>query len=321
MGTLMDLSFWRFFGLGLLALVLLLLGMASLWQSGRDAQSRLPLTSGMPAPAEPPSRWHWLSTSPRVERWLEHLPRIRDYDRFVQQTGWPLTVAQVLVATLTLGSAISLAALLLGLAPVLVLACGLLAMALPQAVLVWKRGRHTRLLELQLPDALDLIARSMQAGHAFTSALQLAGRESPHPMGTELGGVVSAIQYGASVQDALVQWASRVAGDDVRIFVTSVRIQTETGGNLAELMQHTASLIRERQKLRGTIRVLSAEGRISAWILTLLPFVLAVLMTALNPQFMGRLWHDPQGQRLVAAALLLMLAGMLWMWRLVQIRP
>jgi len=321
MGTLMDLSFWRFFGLGLLALVLLLLGMATLWQTGRDAQSRLSPTSGMPAPVEPASRWHWLSTSPAVERWLEHLPRIRDYDRFVQQTGWPLTVAQVLVATLTLGSAIGLAALLLGLAPVPVLACGLLAMAFPQAVLLWKRQRHTRLLELQLPDALDLIARPMQAGHAFTSALQLASRESPHPMGTELGGVVRAIQYGASVQDALVQWASRVAGDDVRIFVTGVRIQTETGGNLAELMQHTASLIRERQKLRGTIRVLSAEGRISAWILALLPFVLAALMTALNPQFMSRLWHAPHGQRLVAAALLLMLAGMFWMWRLVQIRP
>lgn len=321
MGTLMDLSFWQFFGLGLLALVLLLMGLASLWQSRGQAQSRLPPSSGIPAPAEPPGRWHWLSTSPQVERWLEHLPRIRDYDRFVQQTGWPLTVAQVLMGTLTLGSAIGLAAALLGMAPVLVLACSLLAMALPQALLVWKRWRHTRLLVLQLPDALDLIARSMQAGHAFTSALQLASRESPQPMGTELGGVVSVIQYGASVQDALLQWASRVAGDDVRIFVTGVRIQAETGGNLAELMQHTASLIRERQKLRGTIRVLSAEGRISAWILTLLPFVLAALMTALNPQFMGRLWQDSKGQGLVAAALLLMLAGMLWMWRLVQIRP
>ena len=87
MGTLMDLSFWRFFGLGLLALVLFLLGMATLWQTGRDVQSRLSPTSGMPAPVEPSSRWHWLSTSPAVERWLEHLPRIRDYDRFVQQTG------------------------------------------------------------------------------------------------------------------------------------------------------------------------------------------------------------------------------------------
>ena len=320
----MQLHFWGFFVLGLLALVLWMLGMLALWRRGPNAQDRLALAGAAPlasALREPAAGGRWLSTSAWLDRGLARLPRIRDYDRFGQQTGWPLTVTQALALTLATGAVGALTALLLGLPGTTVLGTGLLGASLPQVLLAVRRSRRTRLLESQLPDALDLIARSMQAGHAFTSALQLAGRESPDPMGAELGGVFSAIQYGAPLQEALVQWADRMAGDDVRIFVTGVRIQTETGGNLADLMQQTARLIRERQTLRGNIRVLTAEGRLSALILTLLPVVLALLMTALNPQFMGRLWHDPHGQQLVAAALVLMLLGMLWMWRLVQIRP
>ena len=318
----MDLSFWTFLALGLLALVLLMQGLLSLWWSPDTAQDRLQAMNGPTATRSAgASPWHWLSTSPQIERWLARLPRIRNYDSFLQQTGWPLTVAQVLVVSLTVAALAAMVARLLGATASLALAWALLATGVPQAVLAWQRFLRTRLLEQQLPDALDLIARSMQAGHAFTSALQMAARESPAPMGSELMGVFSTIQYGAALQDALAQWASRVAGDDVRIFVTGVSIQTETGGNLAELMHQTATLIRERQKLRGSIRTLSAEGRLSALILTLLPFVLAGLMSALNPQFMGRLWHDPMGQKLVAAAMLLMLVGMLWMWRMVQIRP
>lgn len=317
----MDLHFWRFFALGVLALTLLMMGLTRLWLGKDTAQDRLQAMNAPAAKRPPVQAWHWLSTSPELERWLAKLPRIQDYDRFLQQTGWPLTVAQAIMASLTLATMAALASVLVGSDGVLALAMALLAAGLVQALLVWQRFRRTRQLEQQLPDALDLIARSMQAGHAFTSALQIAARESPAPMGTELSGVFNAIQYGAAVQDALAQWAGRVAGEDVRIFVTGVRIQTETGGNLAELMHQTAALIRERQKLRGSIRVLSAEGRISALILTLLPFVLAGLMTALNPQFMARLWYDPQGQKLVAGALLLMLVGILWMWRLVRIRP
>lgn len=317
----MELGFWSFLVLGLLALVLLMLGLTGLWMQNDTAQDRLQAMNGDANPSKPANAWRWLSVSPSLERWLGRLPRIRQYDLFLQQTGWPLTVAQVLLGCLSMAVLLALGGLLLGLGTSLVLLLAVLPLVLAQALLVWQRARRTRQLEEQLPDALDLIARSMQAGHAFTSALQIAARESPSPMGRELAGVFSTIQYGAAVVDALGGWANRVAGDDVRIFVTGVRIQTETGGNLAELMQQTASLIRERQKLRGSIRVLSAEGRISALILTVLPFVVAGLMTAINPLFMDRLWHEPLGQKLVAGALLLMLIGVLWMWQMVRIRP
>ncbi len=326
MGTL-DIRYWSFFALGLLSLMLLM-GALSLWWQARTSQrsqQRLPgwrqRTVATTTASRARASLRWLSASPRLEQLLERLPGIERYDRFLQQTGWPVSSAEALLGSLALASMVLVLCILMGL-PFMFGALGALAsVAVAQATLVWRRQHRAAQLERQLPDALSLIARSMQAGHAFSSALQIAGQESPAPMGRELRGVFSEIQYGESPNEALGHWAERVAGDDVRIFVIAVRIQSETGGNLAELLQQTAALIRERQKLRGTVRVLSAEGRISALILTLLPFGLGAMLSALNPDFMAQLWTDPLGVRLLTLALGLMALGMLWMWRLVRVQP
>lgn len=135
-------------------------------------------------------------------------------------------------------------------------------------------------------------------------------------------GVAISLAQALSLAAALVllALAARVASDDVRYFVVAVVIQNETGGNLAEILKNTAHLIRERQKIAGIVRVLSAEGRISAVILSLLPFALAALMALLNPGFISKLWTDPIGLQLVYISLTLMAIGILWMWRLIQIR-
>lgn len=320
-----DGRFWGFLVLCLLSLMLLAGAVLLWWQTlsrERSAQRlagwQADTTTGSPR-LQMDRRW--LSTSPRLAQWLAHLPGIDRYDRFLQQTGWSLSTAQALLGS----GALALGVLTLGAVLMLpwTLSClaALTAVATGQVVLVWRRQHRAGQLEQQLPDALSLIARSMQAGHAFSSALQIAAEESPAPMGSELRGVFSEIQYGESANVALGHWAERVAGQDVRIFVIAVRIQSETGGNLAELLHQTAALIRERQKLRGVVRVLSAEGRISAVVLTLLPFVLGALLTSLNPAFMAQLWTDPMGQRLLSLALALMLVGTLWMWQLVRVQP
>ena len=322
-----DARFWVFFALGLLSLTLLTAGLILAWQAWRMTRhpqriAALTPSSNVARLAATGSRraGRWLSASPRLEKLLLHLPGITAYDRLLQQTGWPLSSAEAVVGSIAVVTAVLALGAMFGapLLPTLTVAAG--AAVLAQMVLLWQRHHRTRQLEKQLPDALALIARSMQAGHAFSSALQIAGQESPAPMGSELRAVFSEIQYGESANEALSRWAERVAGEDVRVFVIAVRIQSETGGNLAELLHQTAALIRERQKLRGVVSVLSAEGRISAVILTLLPFVLAGLLTALNPEFMAALWTDPLGIRLITLALLLMLAGMLWMWRLVRMQ-
>jgi tight adherence protein B len=314
---------WRlggFFLLGLLSL-LLLMGSALLWWQARARHSPR-LDPGRPvavARVDVRQARHWLSASPRLDHWLARWPGIRTYEHWLRQTGWPLSCAEALLGSLGLGLLVWLLAGLLRLPLGASVLAGLGAALLVQALLQGQRLRRLRQLEAQLPDALSLMARSMQAGHAFSSALQIAAQESPQPMARELRGVFSEIQYGESPPEALSHWAERVAGGDVRIFVVAVRIQSETGGNLAELLHQTAALIRARQKLHGTVRVLSAEGRLSAWILTTLPFALAGLLSAVNPGFMAQLWTDPIGQRLMAGVGLLMAVGMLWMWRLVRL--
>ena len=321
-----DVRFWGFLTLCLLSLMLLA-GAVQQWWHNRSGERSAQRLAGWQASAPPTGSprlqldRRWLSASPRLAQWLDHLPGIDRYDRFLQQTGWPLSTAQALLVSGALALGVMALGALLQLPWTLSLLAALTGVGAGQATLVWRRQHRAGQLEQQLPDALSLIARSMQAGHAFSSALQIAADESPAPMGRELRGVFSEIQYGESANEALGHWAERVAGQDVRIFVIAVRIQSETGGNLAELLHQTAALIRERQKLRGVVRVLSAEGRISALVLTLLPFVLGALLTTLNPAFMAQLWTDPMGQRLLSLALALMLVGTLWMWQLVRVQP
>ena len=326
--TAMDIRYWGFFFLGLLSLLLMMGAMALWWQArerersqqrlpGLEGQRRLATTSA--TPARRPARW--LSASPRLEQLLASFPGMGTYDRMLQQTGWPISSAEAVFGCIALALGMLILGALLGVPWLLCLLAASITVGLAQAILLAQRQRRARLLEQQLPDALSLIARSMQAGHAFSSALQIAGQESPVPIGTELRGVFNEIQYGESANEALSHWAERVAGEDVRVFVIAVRIQSETGGNLAELLHQTAAMIREREKLRGVVRVLSAEGRISAVILTLLPFGLGGLLTVINPRFMAQLWSDPLGLRLLTLALVLMAVGMAWMGRLVRMQP
>ena len=260
------------------------------------------------------SQWGW------AERGLQTVPGVMAIDHFLLQTGLTLSVAQALsVATVLVLLALAVGTNLGWPAP-LSLVLGALGLLLWMAFLQHRRSHRMALIDQALPDALDLMARSMQAGHAFISAMQVAAKDSPPPLSHELRTVFEEVNFGISTSQALQALAIRVASEDVRYFVVAVVIQSETGGNLAEILKNTARLVRERQKIAGVVRVLSAEGRISAVILSLLPFVLAALMSLINPGFISRLWTDPLGLQLVYVSLILMAFGILWMWRLVQIR-
>jgi tight adherence protein B len=175
-------------------------------------------------------------------------------------------------------------------------------------------------IEHQLPDALDLMARAMQAGHAFPSALLIVGQEGPQPIASEFRTTFDEINFGVSTEAALTGLSTRIKSSDLRLFVVAVIIQRQTGGNLSELLTSIAALMRERQKLVGSVRVLSAEGRISAWILGILPFALVAAISLINPEFIRPLWMDPAGIRLSVVAVALMGLGILWIWRTVNLR-
>ena len=148
----------------------------------------------------------------------------------------------------------------------------------------------------------------------------MVGSESSEPIASEFRITFDEVNYGVALDDALLNLATRVPSIDLRYFVIAVLLQRDTGGNLAELLANLSSLIRARFKLFGTIRVLSAEGRLSAWVLSLLPFVAAGLMSLVNPKFMSILWTDPAGLTLVWVAAGMAVFGIFWMWRIVKIR-
>ena len=255
-----------------------------------------------------------------LDRFLGRVPGIQALDHFLLQADWPLDVAQTLLMMISL----LLFSAVLGVAMHLPVWVTALLMAVILGAVIYplklKYAKRVKIIEKQLPDALDLMVRAQQSGHAFISALQITASESHAPIGLELRKVFDEINLGMSVQTAMNHLASRINSHEIRYFVVAVLIQNETGGNLAEVLRKTAALIRERQKIDGVVRVLSAEGRISAWILSLMPFVLAFFLYFINSDFISVLWKNPMGLTMLGVSLCLMLAGVFWMSRLVQIK-
>ncbi len=259
------------------------------------------------------------SNSPAVERFLLKLPRIGHLDRFLMQSGTGWTVANYLGMSLGLCVAGLMGALLLrypwGVA--LVSATGFAAA--PTFYLFYCRARRLKRFETLLPEALDLIGRALRAGHSLPSALQMAGSELPAPVGEEFQQTFDEINFGISAQDALQNLAARVPSTDLGFFVIAVLIQRETGGNLSEILANISAIIRERLKLFGRVRALSAEGRFSGLVLTLLPFGVGFLLYLIDSEFMATLWRDPTGILLLKGAAVFMVVGALWMRRIVRI--
>ncbi len=182
-----------------------------------------------------------------------------------------------------------------------------------------KRTKRLRVFEEQFPEAIDLIARSLRAGHAFTTGLGIAAEELPPPVGAEFKRVYDQQNFGMSLPDALRGMGARVPVLDARFFVTAVLTQREAGGNLAEVLNNLSTVMRERFKVKRQIRVVSAHGRLSGWILSLVPPVLATVLFVLQPNYMRVLIDDPIGVRLVMAAVVLQLTGTYIISRLVRI--
>ena len=266
------------------------------------------------------SKRRLLSQQPLLQQLLERLPPAGALDRLMLQAGSGQTVAQVLGWSLLALLAGLAAGALLGLALPLQLGVGALGAALPCWRLLRARQRRLARIEQQLPEALDLMGRSMRAGHAFPTALKMVGDELRAPLGSEMRIVFDEVNFGVAMGDALGNLASRVPSTDLRYFVVAVLIQRETGGNLAELLGRISAIIRDRLTLLGEIRTLSAEGRMSAWILSLMPFAVALMMQLSSPDFLRLLYTDPGGRKMLTMALVMMGLGILVIRKVTRIR-
>lgn len=195
-------------------------------------------------------------------------------------------------------------------------ACGLM----PFFYLAYKKHQRLQKFLRQLPEALDLIARALRAGHTFQVGLKMVGEEFADPLGTEFDKTLAEINFGAGVAEALKNLARRVDCPDLHFFVVAILIQRETGGNLSEIAENIAQLIRKRFELQDRVRALAAEGKLSAIILFALPFFLALAISVLNPKYLGVLFTDPIGKGMVGVAAVIMTIGAIVIKNMVHIK-
>ena len=318
--------FVLFLVLAFVAVVLLLEGLFLLWNAykGPEAQKierRLhALSAGAGKTVQTNViKQRLLDEAQPLQRWLLGTPRLQQLDRFLEQSGLAWSVSKFLLLTLLAGGLAYGGALLLRAPWLVAVAASMLAALLPFLYMHRCRFQRTRKFERQLPDALDLVKRALRAGHAFSSGLQMVGEEMQEPIAGEFRITHDEVNFGVTLQQALANLAIRVPSTDLRYFVIAVLIQRETGGNLAELLDNLAKLIRERLQLLEKVQVLAAEGKLSAWILGILPFALAGVLNLINPSFMQVLWTDPVGIRMIETMLAMMFFGVLAMRKIIRI--
>lgn len=321
----MDITFALFAVLGFLAVVMALEGLYNLWASHRSDEarriaSRLSALSGEVHTEVSLERVQQRSRLPWLQDLVASTGPGERLVRFVRASGLNISASELMLISLALGGFGLLLPSLIGRPPVLGAAIGLVLAALPWLRVSSVRGKRVARFEQQFPEALDLMGRAMRAGHAFPTAVKMCGDEMAEPMGREFRILSDETNYGVPTAEALQNLVQRVPVPDVAYFVVAVMIQRESGGNMAEMLDNISSIVRQRLKLLGEIRTLSAEGRLSAWILTLLPFCVGLMVNLVNPEFMAVLWTDPAGLRMVGVALFMMVLGMLWMRKIIRIR-
>lgn len=256
--------------------------------------------------------------------WLDDLlktvQRLQPLRVLHRQADCPVPLGVFALATPMLGLLGLMTALWFQQTLVIALVSGGLLAAIPPGILHWLKARRLGRFERQLPEALELVSRAMRAGHAFSVGLKIVGDESADPIRGEFRRVYDEVSMGVSLPQALNNLNDRVGLIDVKFFVTSVMVQRETGGNLAEIIDSLASLIRRRFELQLKVRALSAEARFSAFVLFGLPLAVALALYKMNPDYLGLLFTDPMGQRMTSVCVVLMLMGAVIMKRMVNIR-
>ena len=244
-----------------------------------------------------------------------------NFNRLVLQSGLSLGFTR-LVIFIVVGMVVAFAGTMifdrqLSHAIIAALFCGFV---LPFIVLRFLRARRRKKFSMQFPDAIDMIVRSLRAGHPVPIAIAMVAREVPDPMGSEFGIATDEITYGADLETAMRNLYFRVGTDDLPLFVTAVAIQASTGGNLGEILENLSSVIRQRFKMRRKIRALAAEGRASAMILSSLPIGMFAVIQLVTPDFYASVWHEDITKLALALAACWMAVGNFIMYRLVNFR-
>ncbi len=260
-----------------------------------------------------------LSEVPLLNRILLRITMIERLDRLRSLANAQLPTGFFILLALLFAGVSFLVFYLMKIYLILNVFLGICIGTFPFLYLYIKKNKRMRKFQTQLPEALDLMARSLRAGHAFSTGMKLAAEEFEDPLGPEFSLTLDEINFGLGVPEALTNFVNRVECQDLNFFVVAVILQRETGGNLAEIMESIAHLIRERFKLFGKIRTLAAEGKLSMWVLLALPFFIIGALFVVNPEYIKILFIEPVGRIMCGIALFMMFIGYLVMRRMVNI--
>lgn len=260
-----------------------------------------------------------MSEIPAVNRLLLKWRWSTRLQNYIGQAGMKIKPGKLILFSLLAGIVAYLAIVQLWGIVILAVLGALAGALIPIAVVAFKRNRRLRAFEKLFPEAIDLLGRAVRAGHSFSTGLEMITTELAEPVAGEFRTTFEEQNFGLPLRDALLNLAERVPLIDVRFFVTAVLIQKETGGNLAEILDNLAHVVRERFRILGEVRIRTAQGRMTAGILISLPPVMILLLRTVNPNYMKPLFHDPIGPFVLALAAFLQIVGSIMLWKIVNI--
>jgi tight adherence protein B len=251
-----------------------------------------------------------MAANTRGGAWLSHL---------IEQSGVRTTPGKVIFMSLGAAAICGLLGAVLARLNVVGPITAAIGFVMPTVFLMRKRSSRMRKFEEMFPEALDLLSRAVKAGHAFQTAMNMAAEELPDPVGPEFRKTFDQQNFGLPLRDALNAMSERVPIIDVKFFVTAVLIQRETGGNLSEILDNLSHVVRERFKVLRQVRVHTAHGRFTGWVLMALPACLAVVMAYINPEHMELLFEERMGRQMLMAAVVMQTVGYFWIQRVIKI--
>jgi tight adherence protein B len=305
----------------------LIIGLALVFRDRKDSkvEDRLDMLAGLKNPIkereESILRKGALDALSRGPGFVETLlSRFMNPTLFLEQANVSMTAGRFFLISLALAAVGGATPLLLRLSPLLIPMGALFLGSLPLVYLLFKRKRRLKMFATQLPDAMELVARALRAGHSLASGLSLVAEEMPDPIGREFGRAFEEQNLGIPLEETLKSMTERVPNMDLRFFCTAVILQRQTGGDLAEILDKIGSLIRERFKIWGQVQALTGEGRLSGVVLLALPPVLFLAVYYLNPEYIMLLFTDEMGRQMLLAAVVLQVIGALVIRKIVNIK-
>ena len=264
-------------------------------------------------------REQYLNDFTPFESLVERLSVFESLSQSIEQSGTKISVAKLLLKCTVFSMIAFIPIVLLTGSLIVALVVAMVVFAIPIINIIRKRAARLVRFEEQLPEALDIMSRALEAGHPFTETLNLVAEEMQDPIAGEFGRVFSDLNFGLPLKASLQGVLTRVPSMSLHTLVTAVLIQSESGGALAEILAKVAEVIRGRFKLQRKIKTLSAEGRMSAWILAMIPFILAAVLTVGSPDYLPVLLQDELGKKLILIAFGLMVVGVFWIRNVIRI--